>query len=250
MSGAQSLQPGFVLHSRAYRETSLLLELFTEQHGRVAAVARGARGRRPRWGSALRAFAELGLAWHGRGELATLDSAEPLGRWPLPAGGRLASALYVNEVLIRLLRRDDPHPELYASYRAAVQALGEADLPEAVVLRVFERDLLAAAGYGLHLLQDAAGVPLDPGTWYCYRAEHGPVPWEEESPGAGPRVRGAALLALAAGQPEPRDARGELLALTRAALRPHLGERPLKSRELYAGMARRHPADGERGEPE
>lgn len=252
MSLGRPLQPGFVLHTRPYRETSLLLELFTREHGRLAAVARGARGRRPRWGSALRAFGELGLAWHGRGELASLGAAEPLGPWPRPSGRRLACGLYLNEVLMRLLRRDDPHPELFDSYREAVRALAEGSASEAVVLRVFERDLLAAAGYGLQLLQDATGQPLDPVGWYCYRPEHGPVPWEASAGRAepGPRLRGAALLALAAGCPDADAARGELRALTRAALQPHLGERPLKSRELYAGMLRSQPEAGQRGEPQ
>lgn len=232
-----TLQPAFVLHRRPYRETSLLVELLTRDDGRVGVVARGARRRRG--APPLEPFVEFQVHWHGRGDLGQLLAAESVAPPRRLLGAALYSGFYLNELLLRLLRRHDPHPELYADYAAALAAL-EATAAAGLepVLRLFECRLLEACGYGLQLREEAAGgTPLEPATLYRYEPERGPI----AVTGAGRDgllVHGQALLALAAGRLEAtRDLR-ELKRLLRALLAPHLGPRPLTSRELFRGEAR------------
>ena len=138
MSQRVDLQPAFVLHSRRYRDTSLIVELWTAEWGRVAAVARGARqGSRRSQRVALQAFQPLLVSWSGRGSLKTLTTRESAGAAVHLAGKRLYSGLYVNELLVRLLAHEDPHPELYTAYVSLLDALAErSDLD--VQLRQFE----------------------------------------------------------------------------------------------------------------
>jgi DNA repair protein RecO (recombination protein O) len=229
------LEPAYVLHRRAYRDTSVLLELLTRDHGRLGAIARGVRGRRSGRAGLLQPFQPLTVSWQARGELATLTGYEADGRPLVLVGRRLISGFYANELLIRLLQREDPHPTLYAAYAELMTALAGGDVPEGVALRRFERDLLAAIGYGLALTHDVSGQPLDPEAWYRYEPEHGPVPVPDTA-GTGIHVRGASLLGLAAGLPDPAAER-ELRVLLRRVLKLYLGDRPLRSRELYGTYA-------------
>ncbi len=227
-----ALRPAYVLHRRPYRETSLLVELLTRDEGRVGVVARGARRRR---GAApLEPFVELLVRWGGRGELGQLHGAESVGVGPRLSGAALYSGFYLNELLLRLLRRHDPHPEVYTCYAATLAELG-ACAPGRIeaLLRLFECRLLEASGYGLELRAEAAGgAPLEPGALYRYELERGPVP-AVDSARDGLLVHGHALLALADGTlAAPRDLR-ELKPLLRGALAPHLGTRPLASRALF-----------------
>ncbi len=226
------LEPAFVLHRRAYRDTSLLLELLTRDHGRLGAVARGVRGRRNRNAGLLQPFQALTVTWQARGEMATLTGFEAADRPRALAGRRLVSGFYANELLIRLLQREDPHPGLHAAYAALVEALADQAVGEGPALRRFERDLLAAIGYGLALERDVHGEPLDPGGQYRYDLERG-AEAVSQADGPGIHLRGASLLALAAGLPDSA-AEAELRPLLRRVLRLYLGERPLRSRELYA----------------
>lgn len=241
-----ALQPAFVLHRRPYRETSLLVELLTRQDGRVGVVARGARRRR---GAApLEPFVEFQVRWHGRGDLGQLLAAESVAPPRQLQGAALYSGFYLNELLLRLLRRHDPHPELYADYATALAALQATSAPGATgvepVLRLFECRLLEACGYGLQLREEAAGgTPLEPATLYRYEPERGPI----AVTGAGRDgllVHGQALLALAAGRLEAARDLHELKRLLRALLAPHLGPRPLTSRELFRGEARAPAPEG------
>ncbi len=229
------LEPAFVLHRRAYRDTSALLELLTRDHGRIGAVARGVRGKRARNAGLLQPFQPLTVSWQARGELATLTGVEAGGRPVFLSGRRLVSGFYANELLIRLLQREDPHPGLYAAYRELVAALAGDAVAEGAALRRFERDLLAAIGYGLALSEDVAGQPIQPAAWYRYDPEHGPVPVPDTA-GTGIHVRGASLLSLATGLPDAAAER-ELRRLLRRVLRLYLGARPLRSRELYGSYA-------------
>lgn len=234
------LEPAYLLHQRPYRDTSAILEAFTREHGRVGLVAKGVRGGRSRRQGALQPFSELLLSWVGRGELGTLTEAEP-ARMPLTlAGTRLVSGFYLNELMMRLLRRDDPHPELYDAYRTALMQLAQG-VSEGRVLRLFEKRLLEHVGYGLLLEQDIAGEPISPQLSYRYRLDEGPELSHPEAPGLV--LPGAALLALAAEGDEMAGHERALRALTRAALAPHLGSQPLRSRELYRQF--RRAAEGE-----
>ncbi|MEX0385809.1 DNA repair protein RecO [Spiribacter onubensis] len=231
-----TLEPGFVLHARPYRDTSLLVELLTRDHGRVGVVARGVRSGRSRLAGLLQPLQPLALSWRSRAELGSLRGAEPAGRPFLLRGRRLVSGLYANELLIRLLGREDPHPGLFERYLTLLEGLAEG-VSEPVALRGFERDLLALLGYGLPLKRDTRDAPLVPDQWYRYDPAHGATPVAGPQTG-GVVVSGATLLALASESLTESTARASR-DLMRAALKPHLGNRPLKTRELYSRFTAR-----------
>jgi DNA repair protein RecO (recombination protein O) len=231
-------QPAFVLHSRPYRETSLLLECLTRDAGRVGVVARGVRGARSRIQRAqLEPFQPLLLDLHLRGELATLRHAE-LSSSPLRLSGDAALAgLYVNELVVRLTERMDPHPALYSAY---AQTIGRLSAGESLSwqLRRFERDLLASLGYAMQLEDEALSEkPLQPDATYVYRAEQGALPCSATDPHA---LKGSVLLAL--GEDRMPDAHGlqALRGLMRELIRFHLGGIELRAwRVLRGALTRR-----------
>ncbi|HHC71559.1 MAG TPA: DNA repair protein RecO [Thiotrichales bacterium] len=231
MSPPIPLHPVWVLHARPWRESSLLLELFSARHGRVGVVARGARGARGR-GRLLQPFRPLLASWGGRGELGTLGGVEEAGPAPRLEGHALVSGLYLNELLVRFLHRNDPHSRLFGLYGATLEALagGEALEP---LLRRFELRLLEEVGYGLELEHEAGdrAAPLRAGRRYDYRPEIGPVPLEGEP--AGVAVEGGTLQALARGELEDPGVLREAKRLMRHLIRHHLGGRELRSRQLF-----------------
>lgn len=224
------LEPAFVLHRKPYRETSLLVEVFTRDHGRVGLVARGVRRGKSRLAGLLQPFQPLLLSWSGKGEVQTLTGAEQGGRPTVLQGRTVISGFYLNELLLRLLQRADPHPELFAHYGRAIQDLGEG---EDATLRLFEVALLEALGYGLNLEFDVhTGEPVDGEGLYHYRLEEGPV--RCACPPAGALlVHGRTLKALNRRSLDSPDVLGESKRLLRAALAIYLGNRPLASRALY-----------------
>jgi DNA repair protein RecO (recombination protein O) len=213
------VQPGFVLHARPYRETSLLLEVLSRDHGRVGLVARGVRGARSRTPRALLQPAMLlHLSWSGQGELATLNAVEAVGAPATMSGDALLCSLYLNELVARLLPRNDPHPGVFAAYAETLDRLQTAS---AWPLRRFERDLLADLGYGLVLGHEAdSDVPIDAKSDYAYRLDAGPVSWRGATDGL--RLRGSALLALAADQEPGVEDLAALRRLLRALIAHHL----------------------------
>jgi DNA repair protein RecO (recombination protein O) len=223
----------YVLHTRPYRDTSLLVELFSRSQGRFAAVARGARAGRRRGGTRLQVFAPLAVSVTGRSSLKTLGQIEADGRaWPLQ-GRALFSGLYVNELLHRLLHHDDPHPTLFDAYLGALARLSGSDDTEPA-LRSFEWQLLAELGYGFALDRcgDSGDALLATAT-YRFDAEAGLVPARGGDP-ADRCFSGGVLLDLAAGSLDGA-ARQAAKRLSRLALRPLLGDRPLASRALFQG---------------
>ena len=214
-------QPAFILHARAWRETSLLVEAFTRDHGRVGLVARGVRSARSRLPRAsLQPLQPLLLGWSARGELGTLTSAEPTGtRWLL-SGDALIAGMYVNELVLRLSSRNDAHPAAFAAYTECLARLAETD-DIAWTLRRFERDLLADLGYALMLSQAASGEPVDAAVSYGYIADAGPVAWRENA--GFPHVSGASLLALDRDEKPPAAGLAELRRLVRFVIRELLG---------------------------
>jgi DNA repair protein RecO (recombination protein O) len=168
---AVDLEPAFILHQRPYRNTSQLIECLTVNFGKVGLIARGSRRARSGQRALLQAFAPLRISWVRRGELANLVQVEPANAaYPL-AGHRLLGAYYVSELVLKLMARDDPNPEIFECYRNCLDSLCHArSLPRA--LRVFEFELLRALGYGLDLSIDAATrEPLDPGGRYTVDPE-------------------------------------------------------------------------------
>ena len=242
-----SLAAGWVLHTRPYRETSLLVEALTRDHGRVGLVARGARGPTSRVRGLLQPLQPLLLSWVGLGELCTLTGAEPRDMPPVIPATCLSHTFYLQELILRLLHRNDPHPGLFDVYGQALTNLSDASVPAESALRVFENALLHELGYGLVLDHEVGeGNPIKADQRYTYRLEHGPVCGVAEEPGIA--VSGAALQALASGRVREREHLREIKQLMRATLSLYLGERPLKSRELfYDAVARTSDNAGDEG---
>lgn len=231
-------QPAFVLHARAWRETSLLLDVLSCEHGRIGLVARGVRSvrtRTPR--SLLQPFAPLLLSWTGRGELATLITAESAGVALPLVGEALLCALYLNELVVRLAPRNDPHSDMFAMYLETLARLAQGD-PMAWTLRRFERDLLSQLGYGLLLDVEAdSGEPIVDSVEYVYFLEQGPRRWRGADDGL--KVRGAALLALARDErPESSDL-PSLRRLLRALIARRLDGASLNAWNLLGGARAR-----------
>lgn len=236
------LEPAFVLHNRSYRESSLITEIFGRQTGRLGLVAKGARRPKSAMRGMLQAFRPLLLSWSGGGDLGLLTSAEPDG-YMLPLTGKaLFSGMYMNELLMRLMHRHDPHPELFHYYAGALEALSHGQRTDAV-LRIFEKQMLESIGYGLVL--DRAidtGEAIQGDCAYRYRAEYGPTSQTSDDRG-GLRVAGETLLSLARERLESECVLDEAKQLMRVVLRRYLGDRPLATRSLFR---RRSQASGTR----
>lgn len=237
-----SAEPAYVLHARRWRETSLLVEVLSEHHGRLGLVARGVTGpKRHALRAALQPLQHIRLEATQRGELAWLNSAEQVDSGPLLAGEATLAGFYLGELILRLVPRQDPQPDLYVLYGQVRGRLGAGE-PLAWTLRRFERDLLDALGVGFDFSVDGDGEPLDPAARYRIEAEHGPRRIRELRMGerhGGATGRG--LLALASDTlPEREDMPGLRRAL-REALSHQLGGRGLKSWELMGELGRLSP---------
>jgi len=244
---ARDEQAAFVLHAYPYRETSLIVEALTAEHGRVALVARGARRPRSELRGILQAFQPLTLSWAGGGELRTLLRAEWRGGLPLVAGSALLCGFYLNELLLKLLPREDPHPQIFSDYEAALTRLAAA-APQAPVLREFEVRLLSELGYALPLTHEAdTGRPVDPSTRYYYAFDLGPRSTAAEPGRRYPLVRGATLLALAQHDYSTADAAAEAKRLMREVLDHYLEQRAIFSRRVVRDL---QALDDDNGESE
>lgn len=215
-------EPAFILHARAYRETSALLECITPAHGRIGLVARGMRRERSRFPRGLmQPLQPLLLSWVGQGELVTLTGAEAASAPLTLSGERLYSAMYLNELVLRITPRGDPQGNLFDLYRLCLQRLADGE-GEAWTLRRFERDLLEQIGYALVLdTESDLSTPILGDVDYVFVPDEGPRPWTGQD--GALRVRGAALLALVHDiEPEKADAE-PLRRLMRVLLRHQLG---------------------------
>lgn len=237
-------EPAFVLHARAYRETSLLVEVLSAEHGRLGLLARGVRGaKRHVLRAALQPFQSIRFDAVQRGELAQLQAAEALDAAPLLAGDAGLAAFYINELVLRLAPRQDPHRELHAAYaqaRERLRGIGDDRGELSWTLRRFERDLVEALGFGLPLEVDGDGRPIDPAARYLLDPEHGPRRLLSDR-GQGERdaaATGRALLALAGDHRPGEDDLGGLRRALRPVLAHHLGGRGLKSWELIGELGR------------
>jgi DNA repair protein RecO (recombination protein O) len=235
------LQPAFVLHTRPYRNTSLIADAITPGFGIVAVVARGARRRQSRLRGLIQPFRPLQISWYGRGDLMTLTAAEDDGPPFWYKGHALASAFYMNELLLRLLHRYDAHPELFYRYREALyqlahtndHAAGDAGVALQRLLRLFEKYLLQALGFGLILDREAGGgARIRPEMAYHYYREQGPVAAGRGIPPQAVAVSGRTLIALAEDQLHDSAVLREAKSLMRHLLEAHLGAKPLGSRAL------------------
>ena len=227
-----SLHPAFILHTRPYRNTSKLLEIFSQDYGRCTLVARGARKGQSRIHASLIPFVPLLMSWQGGGEVQTLTGAET-EKSPLSISGKqLLNGFYLNELLLRLLPKGDPHVQIYSAYEKTLADMAISH-GEEVVLRNFERLILTELGYGLLLDCDAeTGEEIDANSMYCYDFEKGPV-HATTGYSNGVMIRGKTLLALNNSNLDQPDILKEAKMFMRMAIAQHLGDKPLKSRELY-----------------
>lgn len=238
-SRSDSLHRAYVLHRQAFRNTSLLVDLFSPELGRIKAVARGARREKSRHRAPLQLFVPLLVGLRGRGEVKTLIQVEPqVGAINLH-GTRLFSAMYLNELLCRLLHDHVEHPRLYRDYQDSLLALQDSGDVQ-TVLRRFELSLLAELGYGIDLFQDSrSGAALEAENEYRYVAGEGLVAVAARQQGGGENDQqqvylGKHLIALREANLTDPEAARAAKKLLRCALAGHLGPKPLISRSFFA----------------
>jgi len=230
----QESREAFILHGYPYRETSLLLEVFTRAFGRVSMVARGARSPRSPLRGVLLAFQPLALSWFGKSELRTLARAEWVGGQALLHGEALLCGFYLNELLLRLLPREDPHEALFSRYWETLRQLAPHG-GSAAALRSFERALRKELGYAMTLERDSAsGGAIDPAKSYAYDPERGPI--EVKDSGPEPLVSGRTLLDMARDDYADPQTQQQAKALMRALINHRLDYQPLKSRQIFRDL--------------
>ena len=224
-------EPAFVLHSYPFRETSSIIEVFSRQHGRLAIVARGARRPRSSLRGLLLNFQPLFLSWFGKGEVRTLHSAEWQGGQPYLQGTAIMCGFYLNELLLNLIARDDPHELLFDNYRDTLQCLAhQAD--QASTLRGFEKNLLQELGYALELEHEAGGgKAVQKELSYRYVLDQGVLPDNEYAP-PGFLLSGKTLLDMAKNEYDDPISAQQSKQLMRILLNHHLGGKTLHTREL------------------
>jgi len=227
-------QPAFVLHSYPYRETSLIVEVFSQNYGRLPLMARGARRPRSAVRGLLLAFQPLSLSWFGKSDLRTLHSAEWLGGQPQLKGMALICGFYLNELLLKLLQRDDPHEQLFDYYQEALRLLSASN-DHAAILRRFEKRMLQELGYALILDRDAeTGAPVEADARYRYVIERGPV--RHSTAQNSVELRGKTLLDLHADDYSDPVTLQQGKALMRTLLNHLLCDQPLHTRQLLKDL--------------
>ena len=226
-------QPAFILHSYPFRETSLIVEAFSRDYGRMALLARGARRPRSPMRGLLMEFQPLELSWSGKGEVRTLMKAEWQGGQPLLTGRALLCGYYLNELLLNFLPREDAHKRLFSIYAETLlrfpRAACESDI------RCFERSFLQELGYGLDFSRDADGCAIDPQAYYVYEIERGPVRLGLEGESAL-SVSGKTLLDLATEDLSDQRSLLEAKQLMRTLISHYMGGKELKTRKIFLGL--------------
>ncbi|WHR50238.1 DNA repair protein RecO [Vibrio furnissii] len=227
---SDGLQRCFVLHRRPYSETSLILDVFSEEYGRLTLLAKGARSKRSNLKGALQPFTPLLLKWSGNSSMKTLRQAEAISLGLPLTGIHLYSAMYVNELVGRVLAPEVPSPGLFHDYLFALAELAQSDNPEPP-LRRFELALLSSLGYGVDFLHCAGtGEPVDPAMTYRYREQKGFIASVRRD---NLTFLGNELIAISERRFTTKEQLQAAKRFTRIALKPYLGGKPLKSRELF-----------------
>lgn len=240
MTTSDEFNTAFILHVRPYQETSALVETFCREQGRVGMIFSRVRGGKSSKAGFLQPFQPLWISYSGHQELRSGRHLEARGASVWLTGERLFSGLYLNELLMRLLHRDDPHPTLFDCYEATLGDLIDAAVEPS--LRNFERRLLAELGYAVALEADFNGEVFVPDRHYRFEPDQGFLPLSALTQGEASMVFGGRqLLAIAAGQYDDAEVRRAAKQLFRQALQPHLGNKPLMSRALFP--ARREKPD-------
>ena len=229
-------QAAYLLHQRPFRDSSLLLDVFSRDYGKLALVARGARAQKSRLKPLLRPFVPLRIAWVLRTDLGTLTGVEVDGHLLSLSGDALLSGYYVNELILHFLHRHDPQPEVFETYVQTVDSLARSENP-APTLRLFEIELLRLLGYAVNFEHEALSHDdLDPDKHYEYRAEQGPVGVARDS---GPMVfRGDELIAIREHRLDDATVLRAASRLLRGVINHHLDGRELKSRKVLIDLRR------------
>ncbi len=239
MTERVSLQSAYVIHTRRYRETSLLIELFTEDFGRITAISKGARTAKSAHKGLLQPFVPLLVSWVASTDLATLSQVECAGSLYQLQGKSLISSLYLNELIYRLLKNRDPHSDLFSDYVATLSALQNAEVDAiACALRIFEKRMLKAIGYALPLTHEGESMtPIENNKRYLYDSQIGfklvessHVAWQH----CQDRIfYGRTLLDLEAERFQDPDTQKQSKHLLRLAIESQLGGKPVNTRRLY-----------------
>ena len=229
----QSNQPVYVLHTYPFKETSLVVELFSQQFGRIAAVAKGARRPHSAMRGMLQSFQLLDGAWSGKNELKTLHSLDWSAGLTLLKGEALMCGFYLNELLLRLLPREDAHENLFAYYQATLSNLAK-DENLAITLRRFELKLLQEMGYAVPLLADENDAPIEAEKTYRYEAEYGAC--DLNSTKNGVQLSGKTLLDMARDDYVDAATQSQSKQLMRYLLAHYLGDKPLHTRQLLIDL--------------
>lgn len=238
-------QPVYVLHSYPYLETSLVVELFTRSSGRVATIAKGARRPRSAMRGMLQSFQPLVATWSGKSELRTLHGMEWQGGLHVLKGQALICGFYLNELMLRLLPREDPHETLFEHYQQALQALAGEEA-QSIVLRRYEIRLLQELGYALSLTHEAGdGNAIDSELQYTFVPELGAVRQKSNVSGyqepdlqnqSGIQLRGKTLLDMAQDDYTDTQTLHQSKQLMRTLINHHLGDKPLHTRQLLIDL--------------
>ncbi|WCE30173.1 DNA repair protein RecO [Vibrio sp. SCSIO 43137] len=234
-ANSQQLYRCFVLHRRPYSESSLILDVFTEEYGRLSLMSKGARSKRSNLKGALQPFTPLLIKWSGNGSMKTLRQAEPISLGLPLSGIHLYSAMYVNELLGRVIESETPYPALFHDYLHVLTELAQAENPEPA-LRRFELALLSALGYGVDFMHCAGtGELVEPEMTYRYREQKGFIASIRKD---NLTFYGNELIAIAERRFLTKEQLKAAKRFTRIALKPYLGGKPLKSRELFTNRIR------------
>nr|WP_240162518.1 DNA repair protein RecO [Glaciimonas sp. PAMC28666] len=227
-------QPGFVLHSYPHRETSLILDVFTRDYGRIALVAKGAKRPLSKLRGVLQTFQPLSLSWSGKSEIRTLTAAEWVGGMLPLEKSALLCGFYLNELLVKLLARDDAHPVLFNHYVVTLNKLAHQE-PAPIVLRQFERALLKETGVsGDFTVCTGTRQRVEPDLLYVVDPERGPrVARVSDS---WPSVSGKTLLDMAREDYSDSNTQSQSKVLMRFLLAYHLGGAPLNTRQILIDL--------------
>jgi DNA repair protein RecO (recombination protein O) len=227
-------QPAFVLHSYPYKETSLIVDVFSRDYGRIALIAKGAKRPHSKLRGVLQTFQPLSVSWSGRAEVRTLTGAEWIGGLLPLEKAALLCGFYLNELLVKLLARDDPHPALFDHYVSTLNQLAH-DEPAPIVLRKFERALLRETGVGGNFAVNAAtGLPVEEKNTYVVDPELGPR--LERASDTAPRVSGKTLLDMEREDYSDTLTQTQSKFLMRFLLAHHLGGVPLNTRQILIDL--------------
>lgn len=229
-----SNQPAFVLHSYPYKETSLIVDIFSRDYGRIPLIAKGAKRPHSKLRGVLQTFQPLSVGWSGKSEVRTLIAAEWIGGLLPLEKSALLCGFYLNELLVKLLARDDPHPVLFDHYVATLNELAHGESAP-IVLRKFERALMRETGVGGNFTKCATtGHPVEPDQIYVVEPEYGPRP--AMSSDTAPKVSGKTLLDMEREDYSDSNTQTQSKFLMRYLLAHHLGGVPLNTRQILIDL--------------